>query len=206
MSFLYNDHFDVFSAFLRTLPNDTDWDALTIKAAQLIRNEKRRRVCAEIFKTDDLGWVNLIEKTALMAQEKMEKLSPDLDNYRELIYKDFSLERRFRYSNIAKLIKDFTVWSHKPPKKGVYLIGDFYVGQSSMSLFQRVGKHFRIALLKDSGLFENPITFPIIRELEQGNVIPVTVLSEDPNKEGYFIESLLDRGYELVNRVVGKGL
>lgn len=99
----------------------------------------------------------------------------------------------------SKLLEfiDFDFDIHSKRENGVYMINDFYIGESS-DIYYRILNHVQRAI---NGNGHNYDLCLMIRSIiNSNNKIKVTLLSKNRWDERYFYNKYISEGYNLLNK------
>lgn len=206
-----SDYLSLFNQFLESLPDDIEWMNFSQNAKFLIKRECIRRYAKKI--NFNIEKVNaLYGKIANNLDVCSTTIRLNIENYKtvsSIIESDPALGREPRqiygFLDNNKFLRDwFNYDSQTHERSGVYLIGNFYVGQST-NIRERLLRHARAAVNFESSTSVN-LYAEIRKNFSNGQAMPVTVLSNDIDHEQFFIDLCSDvYGFELKNSAYGRG-
>lgn len=119
-----------------------------------------------------------------------------IDQIREIISDRIEAPARTSfYTKMSPFWFPFDEWLHGVDTPGVYLIGDFYVGESKR-IKSRLKQHFGAYKRQD------PLSGHINKSLQSwhGYRVPVFFLSENQSDEYRIAKELIESGFPLVNQ------
>lgn len=207
-----NNEIELFASFLRSLPDDTNWKNLSDLAKALIKKEMVSRNHSKLNISD--AYLTSIVNQFKSKREKTENINLNIQDYLTVTWTKEDDQSFFRTPktnvyygpiNRNKFLNDWFDYSSSADlRKGVYLIGDFYIGQST-NIRERLLNH--VSQTINSTAYDNKNLYnKILENLKNGHVMPVTLVSDDIYHEQFFIDFFRYQiGLPLVNSKNGLG-
>lgn len=139
--------------------------------------------------------INDYLKISEIAEVKTDKYGNEISRVYNLAFKDNN-----------EFLKDWMFFDKKiNGNNGVYMIGDFYIGQTQ-DLRSRLLRHIKPVIINSKNQQNQDLSNIFRYNLSNGLVMPVIILSKRHDLEQYYINKYKKLNYPLVNKAYGIGI